>query len=58
MAEVVMDDMASGNPASFGPAVALQGLIPRHPYSAVPLPSNWELWRKFTDAMQQFGSNS
>jgi hypothetical protein len=21
------------------------GLIPRHPYSAVPLASNWELWR-------------
>src|SRR5712692_4121057 len=37
----------------FGPALALLGLIPRHPYSAVPFPSNWKLWRNFPDAMQQ-----
>src|SRR6266481_10058124 len=37
----------------FGPALALLGLIPRHPYSAVPFPSNWELWRNFPDALQQ-----
>jgi hypothetical protein len=28
------------------------GLIPRHPYSAVPFPSNWELWRNLPDATQ------
>jgi hypothetical protein len=54
MAEVVMDDMAIGNPVSpCGPALALLGLVPRHPYSAVPFPSNWELWRNFPDALQQ-----
>src|SRR6266852_9766196 len=53
MAEVVMDDMAIGNPVPYGPALALLGLIPRHPYSAVPFPSNWQLWRNFPDAMQQ-----
>src|SRR6266436_2727047 len=37
----------------FSPALALLGLIPRHPYSAVPFPSNWQLWRNFPDAMQQ-----
>src|SRR5664279_4225088 len=36
-----------------GPALAHVGLIPRHPYSAVPFPSNWKLWRNFPDAMQQ-----
>jgi hypothetical protein len=37
MAEVVMDDMAIGNPASpNGSALALLSLVPRHPYSAVP----------------------
>ena len=33
--------------------LALLGLVPRHPYSAVPFPSNWELWRNFPDAPQQ-----
>src|SRR5260221_4362216 len=36
----------------FGPALAHLGLIPRHPYSAVPFPSNWELWRNLPDATQ------
>src|ERR1700682_606417 len=36
-----------------GPAMARLSLIPRHPYSAVPFPSNWQLWRNFPDAMQQ-----
>src|SRR6476620_3949471 len=54
MAEVVMDDMAIGNPVSpCGPALALLGLVPRHPYGVVPFPSNWELWRNFPDALQQ-----
>src|SRR6202012_1183863 len=52
IAEVVMDDMAIGNPVPCGPASAFEPL-PRHPYSAVPLPSNWELWRNFPVATQQ-----
>src|SRR5260370_6733693 len=36
-----------------GPALALLRPLPRHPYSAVPFPSNWQLWRKFPDALQQ-----
>src|SRR5579871_5322652 len=45
--EVVMDDMAIGNLESpVGPAGAF-GPRPRHPYSAVPFLSNWQLWRKF-----------
>ena len=55
MAEVVMDDMAIGNPVPYGPALALVSLVPRHPYSAVPFPSNWELRRNFPDAVQQPG---
>src|SRR6266571_6921760 len=35
------------------PSVSALSLIPRHPYSAVPLPSNWELWLNFPDAVQQ-----
>src|SRR6267142_5698415 len=35
------------------PSVSASSLIPRHPYSAVPLPSNWELWLNFSDAVQQ-----
>jgi hypothetical protein len=53
MAEVVMDDMAIGNPASLLAQLWRFGPLPRHPYSAVPFPSNWELWRNFPDAMQQ-----
>src|ERR1700730_2356426 len=34
-------------------SVSASSLIPRHPYSAVPLPSNWELWLNFSDAVQQ-----
>jgi hypothetical protein len=49
-----MDDMAIGNPASLlAQLLALVSLVPRHPYSAVPLPSNWQLWRNFPDALQQ-----
>jgi len=37
MTEVVMDDMAIGNPVSpVAQLLALLGLVPRHPYSAVP----------------------
>jgi len=44
IAEVVMDVMAIGDPESpRGPAGA-RGPVPRIPYSAVPLPSNWALW--------------
>src|SRR5664279_1810024 len=35
------------------PAIARLGLVPRHPYSAVPFPSNWQFWLNFPDAMQQ-----
>jgi hypothetical protein len=35
MAEVVMEDMAIGNPASLLALLALLGLVPRHPYSAI-----------------------
>src|SRR6516165_6988886 len=36
IAEVVMDDMAIGDPVSpDGPVLALLGLVPRQPYSAV-----------------------
>jgi hypothetical protein len=35
MAEVVMEDMAIGNPASLSAQLALLGLVPRHPYSAI-----------------------
>jgi len=35
MAEVVMEDMAIGNPASLLARLALVGLVPRHPYSAI-----------------------
>jgi hypothetical protein len=34
-AEVVMEDMAIGNPASFSAQLALLSLVPRHPYSAI-----------------------
>jgi hypothetical protein len=54
MAEVVMDDMAIGNPVSLLAQIfGALSLIPRHSYSAVPLPSNWEMWRYLPDAMQQ-----
>jgi hypothetical protein len=49
-----MDDMAIGNPVS--PLAQLWrfwAFVPRHPYSAVPFPSNCELWPNFPDAMQQ-----
>src|SRR6202021_457216 len=32
---------------------ALLGLVPQRPYSAVLVPSNWELWRNFPGATQQ-----
>jgi hypothetical protein len=53
----VMDDMAIGNPAFLDVAqlLALLSLVPRHPYSAVPFPSNWQMWRNFPDATQQQG---
>jgi hypothetical protein len=35
MAEVVMEDMAIGNPASLLAQLALLGLVPQHPYSAI-----------------------
>src|SRR5271169_3725642 len=54
IAEVVIDDMAIGNPVSPAARLAPFGPHPRHPYSAVPLPSNWELWRNFPDATQQW----
>jgi hypothetical protein len=38
----------------YGPALALLGLIPRHPYSAIIFPSNWQLWRNFPDALQHW----
>jgi hypothetical protein len=50
-----MDDMAIGNPVSLWPSFGALGLVPRHPYSAVPFPSNCELWPNFPDAMQQRG---
>jgi hypothetical protein len=52
-----MDDMAIGNPAFLDVAqlLALLSLVPRHPYSAVPFPSNWQMWRNFPDATQQQG---
>ena len=53
MAEVVMDDMAIGNPVSPMAQLWRFGPLPRLPYSAVPFPSNWELWRNFPSAMQQ-----
>ena len=53
IAEVVIDVMAIGNPVPCGPADALEP-HPRHPYSADMFPSNWELWRNFPDAMQQW----
>jgi hypothetical protein len=34
-AEVVMEDMAIGNPASLSAQLALLGLVPRHPYSVI-----------------------
>ena len=45
MEVVVMDDMASADPAPLGPSGALLGLIPREPYSADQFPSNWQMWR-------------
>jgi hypothetical protein len=45
--------MAIGNPVPVTPAHAL-GPHPRHPYSADIFPSNWQLWRNFPDATQQW----
>src|SRR4029077_3357387 len=44
--------MAIGNPVSPLAPVGAFGPHPRLPYSAVPLPSNWELWRNFPGATQ------
>lgn len=37
MTDVVIEDMAIGDPASLVAQLALLGLVPRRPYSAVPL---------------------
>src|ERR1700752_4461468 len=37
--------------------MALLGLFPRHPYSAVPDPSNWQLWRNSPNALQQWSES-
>ena len=53
MAEVVMDDMALGNPAyPEAQRMALVSLFPGIPIAQVPLPSNWKLWLNFPDAAQ------
>src|ERR1700730_8662159 len=39
-----------------GPALAPLSLIPRHPYSAVRLSGNCQLWRNFPDATQQISA--
>src|SRR3982074_3977209 len=54
MAEVVMDDMAIGNPASLMAQLWRLGPLPRLPYSAVPFARNRELWRNFPGATQQW----
>jgi hypothetical protein len=35
MAEVAMEDMANGNPASLSAQLGALGLVPRHSYSAI-----------------------
>ena len=55
MVDVVIDDMTIGNPVSpLAQRWRFWASIRRHPYSAVPFPGNWELWRKCPDASQHF----
>jgi len=42
MAEVVMDDMADGDPVFLSAQLPLLSLLPPAPYIAYPVPSNWE----------------
>src|ERR1700721_586661 len=51
-AEAVTDDMTFGYPVSLA-QLALWTSFPREPYSAVPPPSNWQLWRNSPPAAQR-----
>jgi hypothetical protein len=49
----VIDDMAIGDPVPCGPALARLGLVPRHPYSAVPFEVIGKCGEISPNAMQQ-----
>jgi hypothetical protein len=54
MAEVVMDDMAIGNPASLWAHLwRFWASFPGIHIAQFRFSSNWQLWRNFPGAMQQ-----